>query len=66
MKATMTAALILIAVAGLAAAQRKSLYKVFRFSDTVVGVTCLNGEVPFVTDAPRGTTILIVSCEKGE
>ena len=52
----------LVAVSAFAQSRVKALYKVFRFSPTTIGVSCANGSTPFVTDAPRGSAILIVTC----
>lgn len=58
-------ALTLLAGIALATDKPKSLYKVFRFSPTSVGITCTSGELPEIS--PRAGRVedglVIVSCK---
>lgn len=66
MKTILVVALTLTLATLALAEQSKSLYKVFRFNTSSVGISCASGQIPEVT--PRGGRvqdgIVIVTCSQ--
>jgi hypothetical protein len=57
-----SAVLAFVFAIGCFAGQTKTVYKVFRLTDSELAVTCQNGADPAIAPKPYGKSALIISC----